>query len=171
MDFVDDQRPRGLRVLLDTGSSVSYLPSPFVEQFCSDVYYDGETPVEVLMSEKFPNTYKVPAWVESDERKVEVLYEFEGAGGRSVQVSGPFEKFFYQKNPTRSGPHRPLEGLMFPQRRSDSHGVFGLNFFQSMYVSLHQAKNGLDFVRMAAQWPENFKTDLRDYEITGLSAT
>ncbi|KAH9831539.1 uncharacterized protein C8Q71DRAFT_290245 [Rhodofomes roseus] len=164
MNFVNAQRPSGLRILLDTGSSLSYLPSPYVEDLYVNVY-KRTLPDDVRTTRVTP---PLPDWVE--RRKVQVLYEFEGKRGQSVEVYGPFERFFYQESPTRSGSNRLLEGLILPQDPDVDFGVFGLNFFQSMYVSLHKAKDGEHFVRMAPQWPENLETDLRDYEVEGLSA-
>ena len=39
-----------------------------------------------------------------------------------------------------------------------------------MYVSLHKATDGLDFVRMTGQWPERFADDFEDYYVADVSA-
>ncbi|TFY51336.1 hypothetical protein EVJ58_g10623 [Rhodofomes roseus] len=110
-------------------------------------------------------TYEVSHHVDNQDLKIQVLYEFEGANGGVVKVYGPFETCFYQRHNGQN------EALIFPQHPSRMHGVFGLNFFQSMYISLHKSSDGINFVRMAAQWPENFEADLQDYNVPGLSAT
>ncbi|KAH9921871.1 uncharacterized protein B0H18DRAFT_532099 [Fomitopsis serialis] len=166
LNFVDDQNPNGLRMLLDTGASVTRLPLPFVQQI-NDKLVRADNMIKPPEAGVKLNTYRVPQWM--GERKIQVAYEFEGENGKTVKIYGPFETFFYQHDINYID--RPMEGLIFPQRASCDHGVFGLNFFQTMYVSLHKATHGVDFVRMAAQWPEDFADDMENYHVAGLSGT
>ncbi|TFY64481.1 hypothetical protein EVJ58_g2604 [Rhodofomes roseus] len=111
-----------------------------------------------------PKAWVLPAWVK--DKRIQIVYEFEGEGGQPVTIYGPFERFFYQHNVMASG--NPMEALIYQQDPSCDYGVFGLNFFQSMYVSVHKALNGCHFVQMAPQWPENIESDLRDYGVPGM---
>ncbi|KAH9831511.1 uncharacterized protein C8Q71DRAFT_861545 [Rhodofomes roseus] len=128
VNCVDDARLRGLRVLLNTATSVSRLRQSFVQAINTGLL-GNESVIEAPKdSRPILETYHVPGWVADPRSRIQVVYEFEGVHGQSV-----------------------------------------LNFFRSMYVSLHKATDGDDFVRMAAQWPENYEADMRDYLIEGLT--
>ncbi|KAH9830272.1 uncharacterized protein C8Q71DRAFT_786505 [Rhodofomes roseus] len=163
LDFVDTRRPRGLCVILDTGASVTRLPPPFFQKLYHGLFrFKQNDPVGPNDAE--PEAWVLPAWVK--DKRIQIVYEFEGEGGQPVTIYGPFERFFYQHNVMASG--NPMEALIYQQDPSCDYGVFGLNFFQSMYVSVHKALNGCHFVQMAPQWPENIESDLRDYGVPGM---
>ncbi|KAM5544073.1 hypothetical protein V8D89_002259 [Ganoderma adspersum] len=172
LNFVNSSRPRGLKTLLDTGSSLTYLPLDAVERM-NKYLFINESTVKAPQGGLPPTeTYEVrpDSWVLDSQSKVQVVYEFEGDGSTSVFVSGPLETFAYQDNPLHPG--NP-EGLVYPIGSSDKSGMgtLGQNFFQTMYVSLHKSTDGVDFVRLAGQWPERLQDDLRDYFVAGLSST
>ncbi|KAM5544068.1 hypothetical protein V8D89_002254 [Ganoderma adspersum] len=167
LNFVNSSRPRGVHALLDTGTSITQFPLHIV-QTIHEKLFGGTTTIKGTDKRRNFETYVIPpdSWTLSPETKIQVVYEFEGQRG-PVTVHGPFETFFYQRNTLLPG--RPAESLIYPGGPSDV--ILGLNFFQSMYISLHKSTDGLDFVRMAGQWPECITSDLRRFHVPGVSSS
>ncbi|PIL28329.1 hypothetical protein GSI_09480 [Ganoderma sinense ZZ0214-1] len=87
-----------------------------------------------------------------------VIYKFASGLGKVVEVTGPINHFFGQPNPVTYKHTKDKEGLIFVGDpdilRGDVDAIFGLNFFQSMFVALHKpsASEAPPFVTLAPQW-------------------
>ncbi|PIL28092.1 hypothetical protein GSI_09743 [Ganoderma sinense ZZ0214-1] len=176
INFVKPGMDWGLKVLLDTGCCVTHLPPDAVQSMNKNLFGNKDA-LKEPQDGMPPPTYKIDpnCWLLKEPWKVQVVYEFGGEGTTSVFVTGPLEGFAYQRYPhsrTRSDNPDNLEGLVFSSRWAEiwNVGTLGQNFFQTMYVSLHKATDGLDFVRMAGQWPEQLERDLEDYYVAGVSS-
>ncbi|KAI0671348.1 hypothetical protein C8Q78DRAFT_1144971 [Trametes maxima] len=174
-----------LPVLLDTGSSLSRVPKWLLEDIRRNVIGDLPVPrasddtsspkgphlVDRLTTpnpEAAPVTKEAtPATGSSEDTylipndfpysKAYVCYEFEGFDNRPVVVYGSLRPFLVARNPLFAGDTR--ERLIV--QGSDNYAVFGLGFFQTMFVSLHQASGSMrDFVRLAQQNREGKKYSL-----------
>ncbi|KAI0649525.1 hypothetical protein C8Q79DRAFT_1008013 [Trametes meyenii] len=106
-------------------------------------------------TESSEDTYIIPN--DFPYSKAYVRYEFEGFDGRPVEVYGSLRPFLVARNPRFAGDTR--ERLIV--QGSNGYAVFGLGFFQTMFVSLHQASDTRsDFVRLAQQDREGKKYSL-----------
>ncbi|PIL28336.1 hypothetical protein GSI_09487 [Ganoderma sinense ZZ0214-1] len=177
INFVKPGTDWGLRVLLDTGCSATYLPPDAVQSMNKNLFGNKDA-LKEPQDNTPPPTYNVDpnCWLLKEPWKVQVVYEFLGDETTPVFVTGPLEGFAYQRNPhsrtSSDNPDTNLEGLVFSSRAAETRrfGVLGQNFFQTMYISLHKATDGVDFVRMAGQWPERLEQDLIDYYVAGVSS-
>ncbi|KAI0370700.1 hypothetical protein BV20DRAFT_966206 [Pilatotrama ljubarskyi] len=141
----------GLPVILDTGASVSRLPRRILTPIRHHVV--GDLPLNRSGIGLEPGHPPLKISKEFQARAVTILYEFRGCDGKPVTVHAPSRPFLSAINPR--GKEQEEEGLIFLQdAHKDDHAVFGLNWFQTMYVSLHKSKQkaASDFVRLAPQW-------------------
>ncbi|KAI0350380.1 hypothetical protein OH77DRAFT_1514381 [Trametes cingulata] len=137
-----------LPVVLDAGASISRLPRRVFTEIVRNVVGDSSQVTDDMDHNHRP--LNIPRTFRS--RKIIIRYEFDGRDGTPVIVEAPATPFIYAANPKIEGLQ---EGLIFLQeKRKDHYAVFGLNWFQTMYVSLHKSKHSpdLDFVRLAPQW-------------------
>ncbi|KAI9001462.1 hypothetical protein BD414DRAFT_34891 [Trametes punicea] len=139
-----------IRITLDTGSSLSWLPYVAVQAIAR--YYDQEQIPQPLPEVKVYGdsptkpavTYLVPS--ERDSAYSLVVMHFRGRSEQIVTVEVPARYFLYVHNPTTSR----TEGLIFA-RREPREWILGANFFHSTWVALHKPNSNLPFVRIAAQ--------------------
>ncbi|KAM5544104.1 hypothetical protein V8D89_002290 [Ganoderma adspersum] len=160
--FGDD----GIVVALDTGASTSWAPQAFVSFIRTKVF---PNPGNILLEqESLPRTVfesgtRVPYYVEgNDFPKVYIKYRFTGLDGGVVEVEGPAEQFIAGLSPRMAvdaAGHPRREGLVFVAPPDTISGgavgmIFGLNVFQSMFVSLHKPRTNQEvdpYVRLAPQ--------------------
>ncbi|KAJ3017401.1 hypothetical protein NUW54_g592 [Trametes sanguinea] len=138
-DYMPNLRPKdsqssksskiALPVCLDTGCSVSYLPHNIVLNIRK--YGAPQLPPE------FPNS------------GVTVVYDFMGVNGKVVSVTGSCRPFLTAFNPAKRGNVR--ECLIVPQDSGRSESIFGLNWFNTMFVGMHKGVHGDDYVTLAPQ--------------------
>ncbi|TBU27506.1 hypothetical protein BD311DRAFT_376620 [Dichomitus squalens] len=161
--FTNRANPNGLRVLLDTGASISTLPHHAIQTMHSVLFKnEGSVPVAQRGDPNW-HTYTVNELL---SREGQVRYEFGGYNGESpVIVLGPMQGFVYLKYPPPTIEQGTrFEGLIFPMVPAETDvATLGVNFFQTMYVALTKAKTSLHYVQLAAQWPENWERDLAAY--------
>ncbi|KAL1939458.1 hypothetical protein VTO73DRAFT_10014 [Trametes versicolor] len=165
-----------IRVVLDTGTSSTWAPPPLIRHFRRNVFgvanvgstigtlnlqldnAQGDTPVlgEVAPSiSDTPPPYVCPD--PSDLPLWRIKLQFKGEYGRTVDVYAPAFPFLCATNAS----NRASEGLIFASR--PDFYILGLNFFQSMFVSMHNVSSdrpGRAYVKMAPQWQDeidNFK--------------
>ncbi|KAI0656403.1 hypothetical protein C8Q70DRAFT_333215 [Cubamyces menziesii] len=159
-----------VEVVLDTGCSLSYAPPAFVQALQRDVFPQGKTSPAHTFGQHWQPEYTVPSSVYPLNQWVcEVT--FAGKGGEPVTVALPCDPFLATFDPAWT-PSDHREGLIcsIPVSRNTSMGHenfwrFGLPFFQSSYVALHQPKPPMPpYVRFASQWSgERMKYRLPDY--------
>ncbi|KAI0703693.1 hypothetical protein C8T65DRAFT_696722 [Cerioporus squamosus] len=140
--------PGGLKIHLDSGCSTSRLPRAVIEKIHHKMFGNERQ----LSSDTFNRTtYTVPQGISLDMGQIRYTFASNApqAPNSEVVVCGPMNHFVFTKELNREG--NPVTGLIYVGE--DDYGVFGLNFMQTMYLSLHKGNAGLDWVRMAAQWP------------------
>ncbi|KAH9859096.1 hypothetical protein C2E23DRAFT_34256 [Lenzites betulinus] len=145
-------------VLLDTGSSLSYVPDRIIAHLralfpCSEntTPSDQVMPAEAAaattsgtsVTTNLTLPFVVPNSVQSSSKPLWIEYKFMGmTAGDTVTVYGPVDPFLCCRNP-HIPKQRFKEGLLWPfstiPNRQDSSFdmIFGLNFFHSMFVALH----------------------------------
>ncbi|KAI0725017.1 hypothetical protein C8Q72DRAFT_946592 [Fomitopsis betulina] len=159
----------GLEVCLDTGSSVSWVPGYVISALRRDIFPSAAnaelerkhrplssstiTKPHFVVDQKLQNKI-IPQW--------HVEYEFwMGDGKPSQKICGPFDQFICDKYGTHTFGESPgkegIQGLLFEKPTSfphynDNFAIFGINFFQTMFVAMHKPEAGNPFVRLAPQW-------------------
>ncbi|PIL28121.1 hypothetical protein GSI_09772 [Ganoderma sinense ZZ0214-1] len=154
----------GLVVHLDCGTSVSFVPPALVRHIRTKLWPTAknkeidatqqDSPCDLHSDSKPQLAFYVP-----DNECMSISYTFADGRGGKVQATGPSSHFFGEPNPFRANRSRTKdgEGMVFvgpPEviGAGDSEAIFGLNFFQSMYVALHNPDDGAAYVRLAPQW-------------------
>ncbi|KAI0365480.1 hypothetical protein BV20DRAFT_1056352 [Pilatotrama ljubarskyi] len=151
--------------LLDSGTSVSYVPRELIESILVPLI--GPNAASSTRSVHFAPrkaSFKVPPHVNSRHFRLELVIEGRGISGpQDASVPVPVDPFVYTRRPGRgpdwytdSGYER--EGLLWSNRTGAPFHVFGLNFFQAMFVALHKPDPRVPrqippYIRLAPQWP------------------
>ncbi|KAI0648612.1 hypothetical protein C8Q79DRAFT_458958 [Trametes meyenii] len=137
----------GIRVMLDTGSSVSWLPTDTIAAI--GAHYGG---IYHNSSSRFvgrPNSVQpfiVPPERHTQKHKIAMYFAGE-QGSPDVKIEVDTEFFLYAENPFWA---RVYEGLVFEEEDSEQY-VLGLNWFHVNYVAMHKPKTDLPYVRLAPQ--------------------
>ncbi|EIW58043.1 uncharacterized protein TRAVEDRAFT_29878 [Trametes versicolor FP-101664 SS1] len=132
---------QGLRILLDTGSSVSWLPPHIIRQIAA---HYGDHTIRMRQSTKSVTgpEFIVPKKGQTSLHKV-ALY-FEGLDGNTVRVEVLADQFIYGAHPETGA----LEGLMFS---TENRCVFGLNWFHANWVKMCAPRDEEPYVQLALQ--------------------
>ncbi|KAJ2996620.1 hypothetical protein NUW54_g7219 [Trametes sanguinea] len=145
-ELQEDEEPEPVHVLLDTGSSISFLPEQAIRAIAR--HFGG-----TLRSGGSPqSTYTIPfntpgVGTTPDSDRTLVVLRFKGQGSQLVEVQVPALYFLYAPSPDGSG---SLESLIFP--RPDAAGiphVLGVNFFHSAWVAMAKPAMRPPFVSIA----------------------
>ncbi|KAF8903352.1 hypothetical protein CPB84DRAFT_1774646 [Gymnopilus junonius] len=126
-------------VILDTGSSMSYLSPDMIEQMAS-LFNRRPT----ILNDEAPY-FTIPD--DFDLQNYRVKYIFEGMSKQHVTVTGNIRPFVYVNH------NGVREGLLGPTKRM-SVGVLGIKWFQTMIVGLFNSPQG-NYVRLAQLTPDN----------------
>ncbi|KAI0363301.1 hypothetical protein BV20DRAFT_983889 [Pilatotrama ljubarskyi] len=156
-------------VYLDTGSSLSWLPADFIVHLRTSAFpYSRNASIQERQGTKSqfdadaPDSFVVISEPEAlDEARVKL--RFCGRGADIVHVYAQLQPFVcVRANDEWSMRHqrsmangRINQGLL--NIAPDNCYILGQNFFQSMFVSLHNQISGIlevAYVRMAPQWPK-----------------
>ncbi|KAI0672459.1 hypothetical protein C8Q78DRAFT_1077978 [Trametes maxima] len=149
----------GIRVSLDTGSALSWLPAKLVRTIRTAVFPtsynleldakkgDASQLQDDDPSYRVPKTFKASGW--------QVKYTFRGTSGKSVVVLGPADPFLFTANPV--DPNEDFyEGLVYTAPNDIF--ILGQNFFHSMFVCMHNPDpdinhHGRCYVKLSPQYP------------------
>ncbi|TBU27500.1 hypothetical protein BD311DRAFT_760198 [Dichomitus squalens] len=162
----------GLQVILDSGHSVSWVPDEVIRCLREVVFPCAhndaleerrkDAPVEFsdvarANSQTSDYNYSVSG---RNPRRTFIKYEFWAGDGktRGIVVHGPTSEFVWGLKPRHSD-DPVIEGLLFnppPTSLPPGTAIWGINFFQSMFVALHMPEvqsTQKAYVRLAPQWP------------------
>ncbi|KAI0654111.1 hypothetical protein C8Q70DRAFT_537632 [Cubamyces menziesii] len=164
--FQDDESgEEGIVVHLDTGCSLSWLPAGLTSRIRTEIFVNpNNTQLERLQGKESqfnkPNLQTYTIYVNPDVWRVKL--KFRGIGDSSVvEVLAPIDPFASTMDDPNAaeGGVRMHRGML--HIAPEKHYFLGLNFFQSMFVAMHNEEPGVPeraYVRMAPQWPGERKT-------------
>ncbi|OSD07950.1 hypothetical protein PYCCODRAFT_1463216 [Trametes coccinea BRFM310] len=139
----------GIRVTLDTGCSVTYLPMCTIKAIAE--YFNGEQVVLAPDSEAPADTYEIPAGaIKKDHDDREVTLRFTASRGQTVEIHVPALYFLYAPDPDCDD---VFDALIYGQDEEDAEEsyTFGVNFFHVAWVAMYKPVRGAPYVRMARQ--------------------
>ncbi|KAH9847054.1 hypothetical protein C2E23DRAFT_536341 [Lenzites betulinus] len=156
----------GVEVCLDTGSSLSWLPAGFVQHLRHVVFTESAGFPHAGALNSFLNAEGIPINITAHLTPTQVTYFgnecppdqwrvglcFKGYTQDYVDVYAPVNPFICTMNNNTGN----SEGLICSPAKEDSVYILGINFFQAMFVAMHNVRLGQPrraFVRMAPQWP------------------
>ncbi|TBU27503.1 hypothetical protein BD311DRAFT_376461 [Dichomitus squalens] len=151
----------GLIVHLDFGVSVTIVPSFVVRHIRTSVFptdeniaRDNEQQDQACDLQHPVLPFTVPGHLGAS---ICIEYRFANGKGGEVKILGPGINFLGQPNPYFHRKSKDREGLVFVGSVdvSGNGAIFGLNFFQSMFVALHNPLSGDSYVELAPQWEEH----------------
>ncbi|KAI0643922.1 hypothetical protein C8Q79DRAFT_1012469 [Trametes meyenii] len=148
-----------VNVLLDTGASVSWMPASMVNYIRRHIYghksnidlADRKGDTGLLTDPEPP--YRVARGTTPDQWRIR--FTFKGRNNIPVQVDCPETPFLYNNVLPEGLKGRWYDGLVHTSPWQTY--ILGLNFFQSMFVSMHNqdpANAREAYVRLAPQTPE-----------------
>ncbi|KAJ2985788.1 hypothetical protein NUW54_g10031 [Trametes sanguinea] len=153
-------------VILDTGSSLSYVSPELVNHIRTHLFPCQEN--RLLGNDSVPGV----SFIVRDEHwdpSYCMEYHFQGTHGDVVIVHGEADPFLCTHDPTKSGQNF-REGLVCVRDVMLHAGqigaqpgawLFGVNFFQTMYVALckpHNMSTGDPYVKLATQWQNDLSS-------------
>ncbi|KAI9061773.1 hypothetical protein FKP32DRAFT_925731 [Trametes sanguinea] len=143
------------KVLLDTGCSLSYVPSELITHLKTVVFRCPEnSAVDAQAHLTEPRTAFVIPENQLQNRNLWIELQFVGRDASTVTVHCPIDPFFCTRNPTKPSA-TCREGLLWHNDRlvgMKGEILFGINFFQAMYVALHWPPEPMrPYVRFAHQ--------------------
>ncbi|CDO74756.1 hypothetical protein BN946_scf185001.g4 [Trametes cinnabarina] len=158
-----------IRVCLDTGTSVSFLPKSAVQAIAQYFCADNAPPVtlsDIDPRDLEPQYTIAPGKVSTTRDEREVTLHFSGLSDTLVEVHVPALYFLYAPHPHIRGKFEPL--VYYDGTLSD--GIFGVNFFHASWVALYRPHTGRGppYVRLAKQ--SSFWEDVERYQLLDLVA-
>ncbi|KAI0762115.1 hypothetical protein BD413DRAFT_616610 [Trametes elegans] len=141
------------RVVLDTGCSLSYVSEGVIQRIRDHFPCERNQLSQTGGSnDDGPLSFVVPD--EQYSERLLIRFIFQGRQGKSEQALCPLDPFLCTRSP-RSPAQPYREGLVFANTALPTHTswIFGLNFFQSMFVALYKPDSpSLPYVRLAPQY-------------------
>ncbi|KAJ8474234.1 hypothetical protein ONZ51_g7346 [Trametes cubensis] len=157
-------RPDGgsVDVMLDTGCSLSYVPPSLLQHIRLQLFpSESNRIIEAQRGGNLgslsmtANHFHIPRWAQGPG-KLAVLFTFRGWDGKSVKVLGPADPFMFTHHPESPFDAPTYESVLCPLL-PHGHVIFGMTFFQSMFVMMQNRKPDTydpgAYLRFAAQWP------------------